>query len=115
MITVNMHEAKSRLSELVAIALKSEEVIACSHGEPRVRLVPVGPAEFRRDLIAADPKLRATLAADYDPAEPLTVDEWPPAGAPPLRRRRPPLDPPRSIRPRCHRHRHGKKPHHPHF
>ena len=26
MVTVNMHEAKSRLSELVAVALKGEEV-----------------------------------------------------------------------------------------
>jgi prevent-host-death family protein len=77
MITVNMHEAKSRLSELVAVALKGEEVIVCSHGHPRVRLVPIEAPSLRRDLIPADPSLRVTLALGYDPAEPLSEDEWP--------------------------------------
>jgi prevent-host-death family protein len=77
MITVNMHEAKSRLSELVAVALKGEEVIICSHGQPRVRLVQIEAPSLRRDLIPADPSLRVTLAPDYDPAEPLSEDEWP--------------------------------------
>jgi len=76
---VNMHEAKSRLSELVAVALKGEEVIVCSHGQPRVRLVPVETPMIRRDLVPADPTLRVTLAPDYDPAEPLSEDEWPSA------------------------------------
>ena len=74
-----MHEAKSRLSELVTVALKGEEVVVCSHGQPRVRLVPVQSLECRRDLIASDPKLCVTLAPEYDPSEPLSEDEWPSA------------------------------------
>ncbi|MBI4026863.1 MAG: type II toxin-antitoxin system Phd/YefM family antitoxin, partial [Verrucomicrobia bacterium] len=35
MITVNMHEAKTRLSELVkAVEEKNEVVILCRHGKP---------------------------------------------------------------------------------
>jgi prevent-host-death family protein len=38
---VNMHEAKSTLSALVAAALRGEEVIIASKGKPQVKLVPV--------------------------------------------------------------------------
>ena len=76
MITVNMHEAKSRLSQLVLAALSGEEVILCSKGEPRVRLVPMEAKPIRRDL-TPDPRLRPILAPGYDPAEPLSEAEWP--------------------------------------
>ena len=36
----NMHEAKSKLSQLVESALKGEEVIIAKSGKPVVRLVP---------------------------------------------------------------------------
>jgi prevent-host-death family protein len=75
MITVNMHEAKSRLSQLVAAAMGGEEVILCSKGEPRVRLVAMEAAPIRR--LIPDPSLRVTLAPGYDPAEPATEGEWP--------------------------------------
>jgi prevent-host-death family protein len=39
---VNMHQAKSSLSRLVARALAGEEVVIARNGEPLVRLVPVG-------------------------------------------------------------------------
>jgi len=38
---VNMHDAKTRLSELVAAAEGGEEVIIARGGTPVVRLVPV--------------------------------------------------------------------------
>jgi prevent-host-death family protein len=75
MIIVNMHEAKSRLSQLVLAAISGEEVILCSNGEPRVRLVSMGAAPIRR--LTSDPELRVMLAAGYDPVEPATEDEWP--------------------------------------
>lgn len=75
MISVNMHEAKSRLSQLVLAAMGGEEVILCSKGEPRVRLVPMPVTPLRRDLIPPDPALRAT--PQYDPVESLSTDEWP--------------------------------------
>ena len=39
--TVNMHEAKTHLSELVARAEAGEEIVIARSGAPAVRLVPV--------------------------------------------------------------------------
>jgi len=44
-IHVNIGEAKTRLSELVAAALRGEEVIVQRDGQPKVRLVPMPEAE----------------------------------------------------------------------
>jgi prevent-host-death family protein len=44
-IHVNIGEAKTRLSELVAAAMRGEEVIVQRDGQPKVRLVPVTEAE----------------------------------------------------------------------
>ena len=48
-MTVNMHEAKTHLSRLVAAALAGEEVILARDGNPLVRLVALdAPALVRR-------------------------------------------------------------------
>lgn len=39
----NMHEAKTQLSRLVALAQQGEAVTIAIHGKPAVRLVPVKP------------------------------------------------------------------------
>lgn len=41
MKTVNMHEAKTHLSRLVARALRGEEVVIAKAGKPVVKIVPV--------------------------------------------------------------------------
>lgn len=43
----NMHEAKSKLSQLVESALMGEEVIIAKAGKPAVRLVPCKPSKER--------------------------------------------------------------------
>jgi prevent-host-death family protein len=43
-IHVNIGEAKTRLSELVAAALRGDDVVLDKAGEPKVRLVPVEEA-----------------------------------------------------------------------
>ena len=48
MRTVNMHKAKSCLSELVRAAEAGEEVIIARNGKPAVRLVPVDEKPVRR-------------------------------------------------------------------
>jgi prevent-host-death family protein len=40
---VNMHEAKSQLSKLVALAQQGESVTIAIHGKPVVKLVPIKP------------------------------------------------------------------------
>lgn len=77
MITVNMHEAKTRLSQLVkAIEEDGEIVILQRNGEPVAEIHPYKRRVVVRDL-TPDPTLRPILKAGYDPAEPLDDEEWP--------------------------------------
>jgi prevent-host-death family protein len=47
--TVNLYEAKTRLSELVERAARGEEVVIAKAGEPRARLVPLArPQQLRK-------------------------------------------------------------------
>lgn len=48
MHTVNMHEAKTKLSSLVEEAVAGEDVIIAKSGNPLVRLVPVEKKIQRR-------------------------------------------------------------------
>ncbi len=78
MITVNMHEAKTRLSELVkAVETQGETVILCRNGTEVAEIRAVRREPLNRMLIPPDPALRVELAPGYDPAEPLSEDEWP--------------------------------------
>ncbi len=77
MITVNMHEAKTRLSELVkAVEERDETVVLCRDGREVAEIRRRGKRRRARNL-TADPRFRVTLAPGYRPAEPLTDDEWP--------------------------------------
>jgi prevent-host-death family protein len=53
MITVNIYEAKAKLSELVARATAGEEVILARNGLPAVRLVPVNAEKMTLKECAA--------------------------------------------------------------
>jgi antitoxin (DNA-binding transcriptional repressor) of toxin-antitoxin stability system len=77
MISVNMHEAKTRLSELVkTVEETGETVLICRQGEPVAELRRRNSRAPVRDL-KPDPSLRVTFAPGYDPTEPLSSDEWP--------------------------------------
>jgi antitoxin (DNA-binding transcriptional repressor) of toxin-antitoxin stability system len=78
MITVNMHEAKTRLSELVkAVEERNETVVLCRNGleiaEIRRRAKKGGAL---RDL-RPERSLRVEFGVAYNPAEPLSEEEWP--------------------------------------
>ena len=76
MISVNMHEAKTRLSELVkAVKEKQETVVLCRAGKPVAELKAVLPRKV--DRLKPDPKLRVKLALGYDPMEPTAEEDWP--------------------------------------
>ncbi len=49
---VNMHDAKSQLSKLIAAAEAGEEVVIARKGNPAVRLVPVKSQGFQFDTLA---------------------------------------------------------------
>ncbi len=50
MIQVNIHEAKTHLSRLLAQVATGEEVVIAKSGKPLARLVPVSDAKSRRTL-----------------------------------------------------------------
>lgn len=79
MITVNMHEAKTRLSELVkAVEEKGETILICRHGKPVAVMRRPVAARGRFNRLRPHPKL-GRIEINYDPTEPLQPDEWPEA------------------------------------
>ena len=61
---VNMHQAKSSLSRLVARALAGEDVVIARDGEPLVRLVPVVNLPQRR--IPGRSKGKIWISPDFE-------------------------------------------------
>lgn len=77
MIRVNMHQAKTRLSELVkAVEEQNETVVLCRDGRPVAEIHRHVTKRTARSL-TPDPRFRVDLAPGYHPTEPLTNDEWP--------------------------------------
>lgn len=73
MKTVNVHEAKTNFSSLLAkLETDSETIVICRNGEPVADLVP----HKRVNRIKADPVL-ARIKINFDPVAPLAGDEWP--------------------------------------
>lgn len=75
-LTVNTHEAKSRLSELIRAAEDGAEVIVARNGQPVARIIawePVRPARSpgiwagkvidTGDLVGSDPEIVAEFEA----------------------------------------------------
>jgi len=64
MITSNIHEAKSKLSQLIERAVAGEEVVICKAGKPIVRLIPYNVKRKPRRLGVWRGKVH--IAADFD-------------------------------------------------
>ena len=68
--TVNIYEAKTRLSQLVDQAARGDEVIIARNGRPVARLVA-----FRRESVARKPgRLRGKIRVGRDFDDPLPAD-----------------------------------------
>jgi antitoxin (DNA-binding transcriptional repressor) of toxin-antitoxin stability system len=73
MKTLNVHEAKTRLSAVLAeISQKGEKFLICRNGKPVADLVP----HIARSRLTPHPVL-GRFRAKYDLTEPLSADEWP--------------------------------------
>lgn len=73
MKSVNVHEAKTRFSSLLArVEERRERIVICRNGHPVANLVPYQQA----DRAKTHPTLRK-IKVGYDPVEPLSDDEWP--------------------------------------
>jgi prevent-host-death family protein len=70
---VNIHQAKTKLSALLAeVEATGETVLICRHGKPVAELVP----HRKRSRLEPHPVM-SKIRINYDPIEPLTEDEWP--------------------------------------
>jgi prevent-host-death family protein len=75
MITVNTHEAKTRLSELLALVeQKHEEVTICRNGKAVAKLVATESEPI--DRLKPIPEL-GPIVFHEDPTAPLDEDAWP--------------------------------------
>jgi prevent-host-death family protein len=73
MKTLNVHEAKTKLSAVLAeVSEKGENYIICRNGKPVADLVP----HVKKSRLVPHPVLRR-IRLKYDPTEPLTAEEWP--------------------------------------
>lgn len=68
MRSVNLHEAKTHLSELVGAAAAGEEIVIARAGKPLARLVPLDTPEPRRPGL-----LKGRVTDDF--FEPLPDEE----------------------------------------
>jgi prevent-host-death family protein len=66
-MTVNIHEAKTHLSRLLARVMGGEEIIIAKAGKPIAKLVPYGTRSEER--IPGTAKGKIWMSADFD--EPL--------------------------------------------
>ena len=66
--TVNIHKAKTNLSELIQRALSGEEIIIARDGNPVVKLTPIQPEDGLRPSPGIDAGL-ITILPNFD--EPL--------------------------------------------
>jgi len=73
MATVGAFEAKTKLSELLDMVERGEEVTITRHGEPVARLVPVRAVDEQARLRALIDEIKATLATSG--LSRTTVDE----------------------------------------
>jgi antitoxin (DNA-binding transcriptional repressor) of toxin-antitoxin stability system len=75
--TVNMHEAKTRLSELVkAVEERNEVIVLCRDGHEVAEIRRRSKTRRARNL-TPDSRFHVEFAPGYDPAEALSDDEWP--------------------------------------
>ena len=72
MRTVNVHQAKTNLSALLAeVEATGEEILICRNGKPVADLV----RHRLRDRLTPHPEM-SRIKIQYDPTEPLAHDEW---------------------------------------
>ena len=70
---INVHDAKTRLSALLAdVEAKGEKFLICRNGKPIADLIP----HAKPSRLTPHPVLRR-IRVRYDPTEPLTAEEWP--------------------------------------
>jgi prevent-host-death family protein len=72
---INVHEAKTQLSKLIAAAEAGEEVIIARHGKPVARLVPVEETRPKRRFGSMKGKIKLDESF-FDPLPEEELRAW---------------------------------------
>jgi prevent-host-death family protein len=72
---VNIHEAKTHFSKLLARVMRGEEIVIAKAGKPVARLIPERPAVPARRVPGID-KGKLKIADDFDTMSASELDEW---------------------------------------
>jgi prevent-host-death family protein len=72
MIEVNIHEAKTHLSRLLARVAEGEDVVIARSGEPIARIVPIERRKGRR--VFGQYRGRILIPEDFD--DPVDPETW---------------------------------------
>jgi prevent-host-death family protein len=73
--TVNIHEAKTHFSKLLARVSTGEEIVIARAGKPVARLLPIVPATSKKRIPGID-KGKIWMAKDFDVLSKRELDDW---------------------------------------
>ena len=71
MFSVNIHEAKTNLSSILAQVEDGEQIVICRNGKPIADLI-----HHKQQTRTEPDKLLSKISINYDPTESLTQEEW---------------------------------------
>lgn len=78
MKTINIHEAKSKLSQLIAsVEEGGDTIVICRNGKPVAQLDAFRQSDDTFHQLTVREDLKPFFAANFDPAEPVSEQEWP--------------------------------------
>ena len=72
---VNVHEAKTHFSKLLARAGAGEEIVIAKAGKPVARLMPIGQKEAGRRVPGID-KGKIWMSKDFDVMSERDLKDW---------------------------------------
>jgi len=73
--TVNIHEAKTHFSKLLAQVSAGEEIIIAKAGKPVARLAPIEPKATKKRVPGID-KGKIWMPEDFDVMSERELEEW---------------------------------------
>ena len=73
--TINIHEAKTHFSKLLARVSAGEEIIIAKAGKPVARLLPIVPPLSKKRVPGID-KGKIWMAKDFNVMSKRELDDW---------------------------------------
>ena len=73
--TVNIHEAKTHFSKLLARVSAGEEIVIARAGKPVARLAPIAPGTPKKRVPGID-KGKIWMAKDFNSMSKRELDDW---------------------------------------